>query len=105
MPQIIIKGVPSETLKSISNELSQNLAQIMNCPEEYFLIECLECNYVGGSPYPLIEVKWFDRGHDIKKSSALYITQLIQNSGYDNVEVYFTSLQPSDYFENGVQLG
>lgn len=105
MPQIIIKGMPLDTLKSISTELIQNLSQIMNCPSDYFLLEYIEAHYIGCTSYPLIEIKWFDRGQDIKKKTALYITETLSKMAYENIEVYFTPLQPLDYFENGAQLG
>lgn len=105
MPQIIVKGMTFESLKSISDDMIHNLSLIMDCPNDYFLLEYIEANYIGCSPYPLVEIKWFDRGQDIKNKSALFITQAIKHVGYENVEVNFTSLAPSDYFENGEQLG
>lgn len=109
MPQIIIKGVALDQIRAISTDLVERLSLVSNTPKDYFLLECVQSTFVFNGelakPYPLIEVKWFDRGDQCKLAFATSITQAIRSLGYPDVEVYFTTLSPVDYFENGVPLG
>lgn len=67
MPQLKIKGVEGKEICSISRELIDELQELLQCPRNYFVIECINSTFIMNGDfvkaYPLIEVAWFDRGH------------------------------------------
>lgn len=109
MPQIIIKGLDVHEVKKINIDLIHDLSVVMNCPEDHFILECVQSVFLAGGieikTYPLIEIKWFDRGSEIKQETVNCLTRHIRTLNYADVEVFFTALKPEDYFENGVSFG
>ncbi|MFZ5967893.1 MAG: DUF1904 domain-containing protein [Bacillota bacterium] len=105
MPQIKVRGLEIEKVKGISKELVDCLEEIIECPRDYFTIECIPSIYIMDGKtvenFPLIEVAWFDRGQEIQDGAAEAITQIIQGIGYENVEIFFTVLEKNKYYENG----
>lgn len=104
MPQIIVKGMTENQLKTISESLITQLSVVMECPKSHLMLEWIPTHYIQHSEalvYPLVEVIWFERGRDIRIKSARIITDLIQSMDYPDVEVYFTPLEKENYFENG----
>ena len=51
--------------------------------------------------FPLIEVKWFERGQEIRDRFAKAITTYIMDFGLSEVEVVFTVFTESAYYING----
>lgn len=105
MPQVKIKGIEGKEVFIISKELIDELQELLQCPRNYFSIECINStfimdgNYV--STYPIIEVAWFDRGQELQDKVAKIITKYIQSLGYKDVDVIFTLLEEKRYYENG----
>ncbi|KZL89936.1 DUF1904 domain-containing protein [Clostridium magnum] len=105
MPQIKIRGIDIEKISTISTNMIDQLEQIIDCPRDYFTIECISSTFIKNGKvdegYPFIEVVWFDRGQQIQDNVAKSITNLIHNLGYKNVDVFFTVLKENLYYENG----
>lgn len=105
MPQIKIRGIDVEKISTISTSMIDQLEEIIDCPRDYFTIECISSTFIKNGKvdegYPFIEVVWFDRGQEIQDSVAKSITNLIHNLGYKNVDVFFTVLKENFYYENG----
>ncbi len=106
MPQLIFKGVKTNVIKEISTKLVNDLSLITDTPRDYFTLECIETQFIfdGNSAelYPLIEVKWFDRGQSCKDRVAGFIDKALKPYGYDTTEIFFTVLEKEDYYENGI---
>ena len=51
--------------------------------------------------YPFIEVKWFERGQEIRDEFANIITKQVQSLEIPEVEVAFSTFRESDYYLNG----
>lgn len=109
MPQVIFKGVETEHLLNMSQNLLNDLSKVTDTPKDYFILESVSSTFVFdgvvSETYPLIEVKWFDRGQSVKDAVATCITNAVLKCGYQEVEVFFTSLEPKEYYENGKSLG
>ena len=104
MPQLIIKGMALPDVKTISRALTEELAEIIGCPRDYFILEVPAGIFVFDgqevSITPLIEVKWFDRGQEIQDRTASALCRHIRSAGYEQVEIFFTVLDPPRYYEN-----
>lgn len=106
MPQIIFKGVNASTVKKISTKLVNELSLIADTPRDYFTLECIETQFFFDGEqvdlYPLIEVKWFDRGQSCKDRVAVAIDKYLRQYEYSTTEIFFTALEKEDYYENGI---
>lgn len=105
MPQLLIKGISVEQVKSISKPLVQELAELCACGTDNFTLEVINSTFVFDGEevpgYPFIEVKWFDRGLEIQNEFANLITKQVHSLGIPEVEVAFTTFRESDYYLNG----
>ena len=105
MPLIVFKGIQSEHVKQLSIQLVTDLSKTVEVPRDYFTLECPQSIFIFDSElvsmYPLVEVKWFDRGKMIQDKVAKCISNLFYDLGYRNIEVFFTPLQRENYYENG----
>ena len=105
MPHLIIRGVSVEQGKTISTSLVQELADLCACGTDNFTLEIVNATYVfDGNEvpgYPLIEVKWFERGQEIQDQFANIVTKHIQGLGIPEVEVAFSTFLESAYYLNG----
>lgn len=105
MPQLLIKGISVEQVKTISKPLVQELAELCACGTDNFTLEVMNSTFVFDGEevpgYPFIEVKWFDRGLEIQNEFANLITKQVHSLGIPEVEVAFTTFRESDYYLNG----
>jgi hypothetical protein len=105
MPLLIIRGVSVDQVKTISSSLVQELADLCVCGSDNFTLEVVQSIYVFDGDevqgYPLIEVKWFERGQEIQNQFATIITKHIQSLGIPEVEVAFSTFLESAYYLNG----
>ncbi|MDW7662874.1 MAG: DUF1904 family protein [Bacillota bacterium] len=106
MPQLIFKGVKVCTVKEVSTKLVNELSLITDTPRDYFTLECIETQFIFDGEqidlYPLVEVKWFDRGQSCKDRVAVAIDRCLKPFGYNTTEIFFTTLEKEDYYENGI---
>jgi hypothetical protein len=109
MPHLVMRGISIEEMKRISNPLVKKLAEICECGTDNFTFEVPHSTFVfNGEEIPafaLIEVKWFERGQEIRDKFAQVVTNQIMSTGVDEVEVVFLPLNESDYYINGERLG
>lgn len=105
MPQLIVRGIEAEKVCSISKALVDELEELLQCPRSYFTIECLNTAFIRDGAicdgYPFVEIAWFDRGQEIQDKAARIVTRYIQETGYENVDVIFRTLEKNKYYENG----
>jgi hypothetical protein len=105
MPHLIIRGVSVDQVKTISTSLVQEMADLCACGTDNFTLEIVNSTYVFDgnevTGYPLIEVKWFDRGQEIQDQFANMVTKNIVSLGIQEVEVAFSTFQESAYYLNG----
>ena len=102
MPQIIVKGLPQETVCAMSKLLLNDLAKINETPADYFLFQC-DTNpiFIDGKPdagYPLVEIKQFQRDKAMEEATAKLIIQYIKSLGYTEAEVYYIHLSEAAYY-------
>ncbi|MCM3601734.1 DUF1904 domain-containing protein [Robertmurraya korlensis] len=105
MPFLLIRGISVEQVKSISQPLVEELADLCECGTDNFTLEVVNSTFVFDGRevpgYPFIEVKWFERGLDIQKKFANIITKQVQSLRIPEVEVAFSTFKESSYYLNG----
>ncbi|MEG2353515.1 MAG: DUF1904 family protein [Clostridium sp.] len=105
MPQLMMKSVKVENISTISKDMIDELEQLIQCPRSYFTIECINSTYIMDNkvvePSPIIEVSLFDRGQETQDKIAVIITKYLRIAGYKDVDIIFTLLDTSKYYENG----
>ncbi len=108
MPHLMFKNVNKEEVQKLSLKLTPKLAEIMNCDTDWinFNHSCNE-TFVEGNVYTnkciYVDVKCFDRGDDIKKQVAIYLTEQLKKAypSATEVIVVFEYYESGKYFENG----
>lgn len=99
MPQLIFKGVEIDKLRSIKNEIVEELSKISNTPKDYFTVEVVDSLFLQDEEmYPLIEIKQYKREKEIEKSMANIIANKIKSIGYKECEVYFIHIENENYY-------
>lgn len=105
MPQLTIRGIDAEIVAKASEILPPKLANIMNCPEDYFTFDIIETrsfkNGVESPTYPFILILWFERGRTVRDVSAGTVTEVFKELGVDDLEVAFVPSDPAAYYGNG----
>ncbi|AET69483.1 protein of unknown function (DUF1904) [Desulfosporosinus orientis DSM 765] len=105
MPQIKVRGVEIDTICKLSGPLINELAELTGSSQDDFTLELLNSAFIANGGvvpgYPFVEVAWFDRGQEAQDHAAKIITRLIHEAGYPSVDIMFTILDKSRYYENG----
>ncbi|MBV7314536.1 DUF1904 family protein [Shewanella sp. NIFS-20-20] len=112
MPHFRCRAMTPAQVQALSTPLVDALAELMNSPRAHFTIEHIPATFfVDGqvSPaYPFVEVLYFDRGQEVQNDIAKRVTQLVRDAmakPEQDVAVIFTTLTPSDYYDNGAHYG
>lgn len=105
MPQIKMRGIEIDLIQKLSKQLIHELAVITQSPRDDFTLELINSTFVLDGEivqgYPFVEIAWFDRGQEIQDKVAQTISQLINEADYPSVDIMFTILEKSRYYENG----
>lgn len=105
MPQLKMRGVEVEDICKISVGLVQEMQELLECPKNYFTLECINSTYIMDGEiikaYPIVEIAWFDRGQEVQDTMAKIVTKYIHSAGYKDVDVIFSILEEKKYYENG----
>ena len=109
MPQLNVKGISAESMRTISTALIDDLASICECGTDNFTIDCLQTTSVFGGEtvqtFPFIEVAWFERGQDTRDRVAAAMTKHVLSLGVAEVEIAFVVYQEDSYYANGKRFG
>ncbi len=114
MPIIKVSGLDIPRVKTLSAEITDDLAKAIDCPTDWITftvgalgdgnIFCMG-ELVKDTVY--VHVEWFDRGAETKTAVAKIITDAvlqtkrIKSTKIETVDVIFVNLEKSDYYENG----
>lgn len=105
MPQLKVRGVEVNDLCKISVDMVQEMQKLLECPKNYFTLECINSTYIMDGEiikaYPTVEIAWFDRGQEVQDTMAKIVTKYIHSAGYKDVDVIFSVLEEKKYYENG----
>ncbi len=105
MPHIRFRGCNKTEVLEMNRRLLNRLSEVVGCSRDDFTIEYIDSVFIfdgleDGNKYPYVEVLWFSR--DEKKQEVVdVINEFFAPYEYDYVTVYFTNLNPGDYYENG----
>ncbi|SDD92850.1 protein of unknown function [Paenibacillus sp. UNCCL117] len=109
MPQLLVRGVPAETVQYLSRSLTDELAEICACGTDNFTIECISSiGIMDGEQvpsFPFVHVWWFERGQDIRDRFAQCIDRHLREAGVEESEVAFSVYQESSYYAGGKHFG
>ncbi|MGL5711487.1 MAG: DUF1904 domain-containing protein [Paraclostridium sp.] len=106
MPQIKVRGIHEDDICKISEKMIDDLVDAVNCPRDYFEIECIKSVAIRDGKiapvYPFVEIAWFDRGQEVQDTVAQIITDSIRNNlDIENMDLAFTVFEKEKYYENG----
>jgi phenylpyruvate tautomerase PptA (4-oxalocrotonate tautomerase family) len=105
MPQLTVRGIEMEVMRSMSKEMIEELAKICECGTDNFTIDCLPVISVFEGEqvltYPFIEIAWFERGQVVRDQIAQAVTRHILSSGIKEVEIAFKVYREDNYYING----
>ncbi|MEH7336049.1 DUF1904 family protein [Neobacillus drentensis] len=105
MPHLFIRGVTVEQVKTISRPLVEELADLCDCGTDNFTLEVVNSTFVFNNDevpgYPFIEVKWFERGQEVRDQFAKIVTKQVHSLEIPEVEVAFSTFKESAYYLNG----
>ncbi len=111
MPHLRFRAVEPQMVQLLSKSLIDELEPHMQCPREDFTFEYIYTTFYHEGKvtqaYPFVEILWFDRGQETKNAVAEIVTRQVRDVfGSDlDVAVIFTSLNGSDYYDNGQHYG
>ena len=107
MPMLKFRGISAEEVKKESKFLVDRLAEVIECPKDYFTLEMIQSPYIFDgefAPQPsIIEVSWFDRGQDIQDVVATILTEHFKKDR-ECLDIFFNKLDTNDYYENGTHF-
>ncbi|MDO5294873.1 MAG: DUF1904 domain-containing protein [bacterium] len=106
MPQIKVRGINENELCKISEKMIDQLVEAVQCPRDYFEIECIKSVAIRNGKiaevYPFVEVSWFDRGQTVQDMVAKIITNIIREElNIESMDLAFTVFEKEKYYENG----
>lgn len=117
MPNIKISHLETKYVKRLSQQHTEQLANLIECPLDWltFCVQSVEnvSLFCEGKPIHdtvSVHVEWFDRGQDIKQKVATYLTKAIlslnetEKHQIEYVNIIFVDLKKSDFFENGTSF-
>lgn len=112
MPHLRIRALSDSAVKDLSLSLPQELAKILNTPEDNFTVEKVATTfYRGGEVFadgqadPMVEFLWFERGVEVRDAAAKKVTELVQkHTKSEFIAVVFVDLPKESYYENGVKF-
>jgi len=109
MPQLTFRGFAPPLIEEVAPHLAAKLADVLDCPEDYFTFDCISVlSFSGGHSVPtepFIEILWFDRGQPVQDEAAAVITQIFTEIGINELEICFKAVSPSEYYRNGIHYG
>ncbi|MFA9424059.1 MAG: DUF1904 family protein [Sedimentibacter sp.] len=105
MPVLKLKSIDPKKALTISENLIDELQEIIQCPRDYFNIEIPQSSFIMDGSFvegpPMVDIIWFDRGQAVQDKVAKVITKYVNSIGYLSVDVIFHVLEKSRYYENG----
>ncbi|MCP8969659.1 DUF1904 family protein [Ectobacillus ponti] len=107
MPHLVLRGITIEAAKEMSRSLVEELAGICECGTDNFTLELAQSVFVFDGAeipaFPLIEVKWFERGVEVRDRFAGAVTRHVKEAGAQEVEVIFYPLSEEQYYIDGIR--
>jgi len=108
LPRLQFHALPLSVVTEVSEALVDELATLIGCAREHFVLEHVDSTYVkcgeivAGFPY--VEVHCFDRGEETFDRMAEVVTRRLMAEGLASVDVAFRPLIRRHYYEGGVPL-
>ncbi|MBS3936947.1 MAG: DUF1904 family protein [Peptococcaceae bacterium] len=108
MPRLNFHAISEGQVKGIAKSLTDELAILIGCAREHFVLECVASTYVWDGQvvlgHPYVEVHCFDRGIEVFDRMVEIITRHLSHAGCPSVDVAFRLLERRFYYEDGAHL-
>lgn len=108
MPRLRFFAVSLEQVKTVSSPLTEELAEVIGCGREHFVLEHVPSTFVWDGEesegFPYVEMHCFDRGETAFDKMAESITRHLKAAGCPSVDVVFRLLERRRYYEDGIHL-
>ena len=106
MPHLKVRGLDKYQLLEHSTEIIDGLTEIVECDRTWFTIEHIETQYIFDGRiqegYSFVELYWFDRGEEVKKKVAEFLTKMLKKiNGDRDCCIIFFPLLGENYCDNG----
>ena len=103
MPQVIIKGMPEETVKKISPKLISEMARLLECPEDWLIIDWVPSRFFDGKGetplYPILQVWWYERPKYLQEEVARKVSEIVLEEGYPMLQLTFHLFREENFYE------
>ncbi|SFL73329.1 protein of unknown function [Paenibacillus sp. 1_12] len=100
MPYLRFKGFSNEYLHSVAPRLVEEFAQLVHIDKSMVKIETLLTEAITQVPLSL-EILLFPRKQEVHDAVAARFNQILRESGYEHVHIFFILLSPYVYYKNG----
>ncbi|MCU4675385.1 DUF1904 domain-containing protein [Catenovulum sp. 2E275] len=106
MPHLRFFAVEENVVEVLSESLAEELAQIIDCPVDYFTMQVMQSQFyrsgkkTAGEAY--VEVHWFARSQVLQNQFAEHLNKRLKAYYPEqDITVTFTQLAGDNYYENG----
>ncbi|NHN31919.1 DUF1904 family protein [Paenibacillus agricola] len=103
MPYLRFKGFPKPYLQTIAPRIATEFSQLVGVTQEMVKIELLLTETITAVPHSL-EILMFPRQQEVHDAVAATINQILRESGYHLVHIFFIILDPHVYYKHGEPL-
>jgi 16S rRNA G1207 methylase RsmC len=100
MPYLRFKGFSNEYLHSVAPRLIEEFAQLVQIDKSMVKIETLLTEAISQVPLSL-EILLFPRKQEVHDAVAAKFNEILRESGYEHVHIFFILLSPYVYYKNG----
>ena len=102
MPRIVVKGIEKESLKKISGELFDVIAEIINRPKEAFTLDLVESVAIESSKEIKrvhVEIGWKERPKEVCTSVANAVEKVFKKENYEHLIIYFKNIDLENEYQ------
>ena len=105
MPQIIVKGVNEQEIRSLAMDTAAKLGEIVDCPADWFVFDWQQTKFFDFSGeikhWPVVQVWWFSRPQEVQDAVAKTLNDYFVGLGYPGSQISFHIFEYESYYEEG----
>ena len=103
MPYLRFKGFEEEFLKRELAAIVELFSHVAAVPRDIVKVESVDITRITDTPRSL-EIYMFPRSQEKHDAIAAVLNELLCDSGYPDVHIFFVLISPSLYYKNGEPL-
>ncbi|MFV0498892.1 MAG: DUF1904 family protein [Bacilli bacterium] len=98
MPYINFINVDNDTVLNFRKEHLNDFSEITSASLENIHTIISSERFVGEDNTAYIRIEWMNRDKAVEESVVILLKKFLQNNGFDNVIVYFISINKDHYY-------